>query len=475
MNPYKNITLYFWICLLSVVGLIINRIYLGNFGFRFDPLDLFLSTLFIIFCITSFFFFLLENKIKNQIPFFPLIIFYLFICYGFSFELINESLLTMEKDALTKTLLIINLAIVFFNIGYFSFKNIFKYKLLKFEYKNYNYLIIFSLFFFTIIVLNKFINFIPNNLNQIIIPITSTCCSILFYKIIYDNRKRNLFLLLPIVILIFFETLKSSYVYPAMLSLQYIVIYFIIKKKVPIIEFFLIFLIFFFLHSFKGEYRKELILDNNYVDITKRIKVFGNLHLNKIYTLQENELPIKIYTLHENEPTKKDIKSYNSWRIAHSFSSLYTLANKTPEEIGYLNGETYSILIAKLIPRIFWANKPNDDLANRIGRKYGVLNEKDYGTSWNLPIINEAYINFGYSGVIFIMVILGLLVRSFTNFFSNKSFKSLESHIGIYVCCSTFFWESHLSLTYGGIYYPILFLYVSSISYYLLLKIFNKV
>ncbi len=463
MNPYKNITLYFWICLLSAVGLIINRMYLGNFGFRFDPLDLFLSTLFIIFCITSFFFFLLENKIKNQIPFFPLIIFYLFICYGFSFELINESLLTMEKDDLTKTLLIINLAIVFFNIGYFSFRNIFKYKLVEFEFKNDNYLIILSLFFFVIIVLNAFINFIPNNLNQIIIPITSMCCSILFYKIIYDNRKRNLFLLLPIVILIFFEILKASYVYPAMLSLQYIVIYFIIKKKIPIIKIFLIFLIFFFLHSFKGEYRKEVNLNKNYSDVSKSIKVFGNLHLNKIYTLQENEL------------TKKGKTSDNSWRLSHSFSSLYILANKTPEEIGYLNGETYSILIAKLIPRIFWANKPNDDLANRIGRKYGVLNEKDYGTSWNLPIINEAYINFGYSGVIFIMVILGLLVRSFTNFFSNKSFKSLESHIGIYVCCSTFFWESHLSLTYGGIYYPILFLYVSSISYYLLLKIFNKV
>jgi len=462
MNPYKNITLYFWICLLSVVGLIINRIYLGNFGFRFDPLDLFLSTLFIIFCITSFFFFLLENKIKNQIPFFPLIIFYLFICYGFSFEFINKSLLTMEKDALTKTLLIINLAIVFFNIGYFSFKNIFKYKLPEFEYKNYNYLIILSLFFSIIIVLNTFINFIPNNLNQIIIPITSICCSILFYKIIYDNRKRNLFLLLPIVILIFFEILKSSYVYPAMLSLQYIVIYFIIKKKVPIIEIFLIFLIFFFLHSFKGEYRKVMRLNKNDVDVSKRIKVFTNLHLNKIY-------------IQENEHTKKVKPSDNSWRLSHSFSSLYTLANKTPEEIGYLNGETYSILIAKLIPRIFWANKPNDDLANRIGRKYGVLNEKDYGTSWNLPIINEAYINFGYSGIIFIMFILGLLVRSFTNFFSNKSFKNLESHIGIYVCCTTSFWESHISITYGGIHYQILFLYALGISYFVLLKFFKKV
>ena len=475
MNLYKNITLYFSICVLSVVGLIINRVYLGNFGFRFDLLDLFLSTLFIIFCITSFFFFLLENKIKNQIPFFPLIIFYLFICYGFSFEFINQSLLTMEKDSLTNTLLIINLAIVFFNIGYFFFRNIFKYKLPKMEYKNYNYLIILSFFLFTIIVLNKFINFIPNNLNQVMMPIISIICSILFYKIIYDKRKRNLFLLLPIVILIFFETLKSSYVYPVMLSLQYIVIYYIIKKKVPIIEIFLIFLIFFFLHSFKGEYRNALKLNKNDVDISKRIKIFSNLHLNKIYTLQENELPIKTYTLHENEPIKKDIPSFNSWRLSHSFNSLYILVNKTPEQIGYLNGETYSILIAKLIPRIFWVNKPNDDLANRIGKKYGVLNEEDIETSWNLPIINEAYINFGYGGVIFIMVILGLLVRSFTNFFSNKSFKNLESHIGIYVCCSTFFWESHLSINYGGIYFPILFLYALNISYFLLLKFFKKV
>ena len=153
MNPYKNLTFYFSICLISIVGLIVNRIYLGNFDFRFDTTDLFLSTWFLIFCITSLFLFLLENKTKNQIPFFPLIIFYLLVCYGFNFEFLNGVLQSTKKDVLTKSLLIINLAIISFVIGYFSFIKFFNYRLLKFEFKNYNHLVILSLFFF-------FINFI---------------------------------------------------------------------------------------------------------------------------------------------------------------------------------------------------------------------------------------------------------------------------------------------------------------------------
>ena len=139
-----------------------------------------------------------------------------------------------------------------------------------------------------------------------------------------------------------------------------------------------------------------------------------------------------------------------------------------------LKGETYVILISKFIPRIIWKNKPSDTLANKIGRKYNVLNKGDYLTSWNVPIINEAYINFGYSGVIFIMLILGILIRFFTNFFSNKNFKNFETHIGICICSTTFFWETHLSLVYGGIYYQIIFLYIVIISYFLFLKLLKK-
>ena len=474
MNPYKNLTLYFSICLISIVGLIINRIYLGNFNFRFDTVDFFLSSWFIIFCIISIFLFLLENKTKNQIPFFPLIIFYLLICYGFNFEFLNGVLQSTKKDVLTKSLLIINLAIISFVIGYFSFIKFFNYRLLKFEFKNYNHLVILSLLFFLLILFDKYMNIIPNYLDQVRMPMISITCIILYYRIITDNRKISLLYLIPISILIFFELLSSSYVFPAILCLQYAIVYFIVRRKIPIIPILLILSIFIFLHSFKSEYR--ILLRNNISDdyIVNRTKIFKEVYLNKIYTKKKEN--IFSLELQDSKAVLRpgESKGNNFYRLSHSFNSLLILVKKTPNEIGYLKGETYVILISKFIPRIIWKNKPSDTLANKIGRKYNVLNKGDYLTSWNVPIINEAYINFGYSGVIFIMLILGILIRFFTNFFSNRNFKNFETHIGICIGSTSFFWESHLSIVYGGIYYQILFLYIIIISYFLFLKLLKK-
>ena len=60
----------------------------------------------------------------------------------------------------------------------------------------------------------------------------------------------------------------------------------------------------------------------------------------------------------------------NNWRLAHSFSSLIILLEKTPSSINYLKGETYKILLSKFIPRVIWKEKPNDTIANSIGKKY---------------------------------------------------------------------------------------------------------
>ena len=388
MNPYKKLTFYFSICLISIVGLIVNRIYLGNFNFRFDTVDLLLSSWFLIFCIISFFLFLLENKTKNQIPFFPLIIFYLLICYGFNFEFLNGVLQSTKKDVLTKSLLIINLAIISFFIGYFSFIKFFNYRLLKFEFKNYNHLVILSLFFFLLILFDKYINIIPNYLNQVRIPLISITCIILYYRIITDNRKISLLYLIPIFILIFFELLSSSYVFPAILCLQYIIVYFIVRRKIPIILILFILSIFIFLHSFKAEYRFLLKYNNGDVRTVNRTKIFKEVYLNKMYTKKkENIISLELQDSKAVSRLEKS-KAENFGRLGHSFNSLLILVEKTPSEIGYLKGETYVILISKFIPRIIWKNKPSDTLANKIGKKYDVLNKDDYGTSWNVPILN---------------------------------------------------------------------------------------
>jgi len=247
-----------------------------------------------------------------------------------------------------------------------------------------------------------------------------------------------------------------------------------VRRKIPIIPILFILSIFIFLHSFKYEYRFLLKLDTSDNYTVNRTEIFKEVYLDKIYTKKkENIISLELQDSKAVLRTEKS-KADNFNRLGHSFNSLLILVEKTPSEIQYINGETYVILISKLIPRIIWRNKPSDTSGNMIGKKYKVLNKGDDATSWNVPIINEAYINFGYSGVIFIMLILGIFIRFFTNFFSNKNFKNFETHIGICICSTTFFWETHLSLVYGGIYYQIIFLYIVIISYFLFLKLLKK-
>ena len=442
--------------LIFLIFIFFNRIYLEE-----SNISIFLSVLFIALCFFSFQLFLIENKKKNYLPFFPLIIFYFLITYGFSFELIEGFIQNKSEKVINKTFIILNLGIIFLNLGYFTNIKIFKMNRSGFKYlevKKYNQIVLIAMFFLSINFLNKFFNFIPPNLNQIIFPLIFIGCSILFYSIIKIKDFKNYLYFIVILLTVFLEILSSSYVFPATLVTIYFVIYFNVKRKIPVVTILLFIIFFFTLHLHKNDLRKNLIKITNDHPF-ERSKVIFNLYSNKINFEKDKDIILEDIYFESTFTEESKRKELNYWRLAHSFSSLVILIEKTPSEIDYLNGETYKILYAKFIPRILWPSKPNDDLANKIGRKYKVLSKNDFTTSWNLPILNEAYINYGFLGVTLIMFILGFLVRLFTNFFSVTNYNNAESHIGVYLCCSTFFWEPHLSLVYGGKYYPILFLY----------------
>ena len=65
------------------------------------------------------------------------------------------------------------------------------------------------------------------------------------------------------------------------------------------------------------------------------------------------------------------------------------------------------------MPRIFWEDKPSDEYANSAGRRYDVLGKDDRNTSWNFPILNETYANYGFYGVFIIMLSLGIFVNPY--------------------------------------------------------------
>ena len=460
MSIYLHLKKLYLISLIFIIIITISRIFV-DYQFKYNFLNLSLSALFLFICFSLLFTFFKFNESNNDYPIFPLIIIYFTFSYGFSLEFINTYLLETSDSSqfnITKIFIMLNVGIFIFSLGYYIPKNFLKRKsYLKYcTLDNNKQLLLFALSLIFINLINKLTNYIPNSINQVIMPTTSIGCAIVFYIIISTKNIFRYFLLCPVIILIIFEISSSSYVYPGTILLQYLIIYFMLKKKLPILHF-LIFLIFFiFLHSYKYDFRYYLKQEKN-INYIKKTEILFD-----VYAKTSNYDK----TIHVNRDRTAD----NLWRLAHPFSSLIIITKKTPNEIPYWKGDTYKILLSKFVPRIFWKAKPSDDIANLAGRRYLVLSQNDFNTSWNLPIFNEAYANFGITGVFIIMFVLGIFVRLLTNLTSIMNFKSIETYIGIYICSKTFFWEPHLSLVYGGILYVIVFLYLISIIYKLIIQ-----
>ena len=156
----------------------------------------------------------------------------------------------------------------------------------------------------------------------------------------------------------------------------------------------------------------------------------------------------------------KILKDFNINRIFHSSESLRVVTKLSPEYIPYWEGYSYKILLTKLVPRIFWKNKPSDTLGNQFGHRYKIVNPGDYHTSWNMPVLNEFYVNFGIAGVSAGMFFLGLLFRLFARFFSVNNKNNYEMIIGLITIFPVFFLESHLSLLFGAVLQTFVFLFI---------------
>jgi hypothetical protein len=95
----------------------------------------------------------------------------------------------------------------------------------------------------------------------------------------------------------------------------------------------------------------------------------------------------------------------------YGFDSMVLLVRYTPSEVPHQDGATLLNLAAGLVPRIFWADKPNIGIGYWFGESY-------WGTPEGVPVVAQAithpgelYVDFGVVGVIVGMAILGLWYR----------------------------------------------------------------
>jgi hypothetical protein len=143
---------------------------------------------------------------------------------------------------------------------------------------------------------------------------------------------------------------------------------------------------------------------------------------------------------------------------------LALVVAETPRAIPYWDGYTYSDLLWKFIPRIVVPSKPSPAIGQEFPRRYGIVDYYDYQTSYNLPQLVEAYINFGPIGIVVVMFVIGLIYAVIDHACSSTV---AGAAIGCTFLSALLNMESNFTIVFGGLLFSFPF-------YGLLMRMFPK-
>ncbi len=127
------------------------------------------------------------------------------------------------------------------------------------------------------------------------------------------------------------------------------------------------------------------------------------------------------------------------------------VVRRTPSEIPYWKGDTYTTLATSMVPRFLWPDKPVKVLGQSFGHRYGFLHATNRSTAINLPYMVEFFVNFGGAGVILGMMIVGFIYRVLDTLVNRPGQSPLLSMIGVVILLPLLVIESDFSLVFGGL------------------------
>jgi hypothetical protein len=435
-------------------------------------LETFIFIIILIFINFSLFYIYFSSKKElDYFPVYPLIIFFYFVTYTVYFyinyklepifslhfpgEDVSEKFIYPEIKQL---IFILSLGLTSFSFGYF----LLNYFVIK---KNINYLILewdnktefilvsgFLLFiiFYYINLDQKFINL--SIISQLKFPIMIFLLAYFQAKfLISKNYLFNIILILLLSSLFILEISFGATVFPYLLIAIIVSIKLFITKKINLLTILLILSSVLVVHTFKYEIR-----DKTWI------------HTNQDQSKDSNQSELLIKRLNETKKiyldpnVKKKIFDKNNLagqenRLFHSNTSLQITLTRTPNEIDYYGGKSYASLPYKFLPRFLFKDKPKEEWGNFWGKRYEIIDQEDYHTAWNYPVLNEFYANFSTKGVIFGMFFLGFIIKALLIFLSFNFKQPVLLSMSSTVMLNFFFLESNLSMVIGSIINQILF------------------
>ena len=466
-------------------------LYSNNYKYEFLTKIILLFLYLIIFFGTTFSIY--KIKTNDNLPIFVLTNIYFFLCY-LLFFFSNKSLIfpSFSDLELIYVLKIFCYGYIAFVLGYFINHNVFK-NLYRKEFKFLNassneffiigsFCLFINLFFFELFNINKYLSGLSQLRYVFIIIGIGLLAEYLFICLKNKDSILKIFLSCTLIFLSLFSfILNTALSYPFMIMFLIIVYYSYRAKKIYIYPLLIIAALFLFMHMGKYNYR-NLVTQNNPKNVLHKTKNIINGQI-QVFFKQKH---FKKYTQCNNGNSEEDtlnckiVVNYQlERRIFHSIESLAIVTKLTPNDVPYWDGYSYLILKSKIIPRIFWKEKPNDRLGNEFGQRYNVLTKenKDLGikrddsTSWNMPFLNELYVNYGKKGVIYGMFVLGLIFSLVAKIFTISNHQNMEKSVSFFIFVPIFFLESHASLIFGALIQTYL---ASIILLFILLKVLRK-
>lgn len=144
----------------------------------------------------------------------------------------------------------------------------------------------------------------------------------------------------------------------------------------------------------------------------------------------------------------------------HQVAYIYSM---TPSVIPYQYGKTYSFFLVSFIPRIVWPDKPLAGSANGYyALTYGITTEEGAKTTtFGVSILGEAFMNFGWAGVVLIMLLQGILIGAMQHSFGGRT--SGPGGQAVFLCFFVYFLNgigSSTEIMFGGILQNLLLGYV---------------
>lgn len=139
--------------------------------------------------------------------------------------------------------------------------------------------------------------------------------------------------------------------------------------------------------------------------------------------------------------------------------SLFEHARRfAPDVVPFREGETLVGGLVGIIPRALWPDKPISSFGNTFGREFEIISWTNETTAINVPWIVDWYWNFGDSGVIFGMLLTGLLLGLIDRNYNGVYLAPFDLAVGL-----SLIWprlvihESNWAMSFGGLPLMILF------------------